>query len=151
MGLILVRSMPRLILLLLAASAFASDPPSLTDGHHPILPESARSTAEIVDSFKVQRGYGEPYSVSLRDGDRYVFVTWNCPFSGLDANLVFAYYYDGSVWHQFYTGSVRAVPPRVSPTLDSTTHEVVLHGRSDSTSVRVPLSNIPGASAAPKT
>lgn len=139
------------LVLLLATAALAADPPSLTDGHQPILPAASSSTAQILDSFKTQRGYGEPFSVLLRDGDRYLFITWNCPFSGLDVNLVFAYYYDGSVWHQFYTGSVRAVPPRVSPTLDSTTHEVVLHGRSDSTSVRVPLSNIPGASTAPKT
>lgn len=146
--LVLVRSMRRVIPIVVVGSFL---PFHAIAGDRPNLPQAANSTAEIVDSFKMQSGYGEPFSVSLRDGDRYLFVTWDCPFSGLDLNFVFAYFYDGSAWHQFYSGSVRAVPPLVSPTVDAKTHELVLHGRAESISVRVPLSTVPSASTVPKT
>jgi hypothetical protein len=110
------------------------------------MPHSAKTTDQISAFLEWQRGLGKPRSVQLRSADRYLFVIWNCPFSGADTSLVFAYFYDGSAWTQFYSGSVGGA---VSPSIEAVTNRLLLGGAFGKQKTLVSLQTIPAASKAP--
>ena len=68
----------------------------------PELPKAAKNIEEITRAFEMQRGNGFVEYALFKGFSNEVFVTWNCPFSGLAATFVFAYAFDGSSWTLFY-------------------------------------------------
>jgi hypothetical protein len=116
---------------------------------NPTLPETARSTEEIEHALDSHKGFGNPQSVRLNSHGRYLFVIWNCPYSGIDLNHIWAFYFDGSYWRKFYTGGIHAAPPAVSPKLNEGEDQLVIGGRRPSDRITVPLKTIPAAAAPP--
>jgi hypothetical protein len=116
---------------------------------NPTLPETARSTGEIERALDSQKGFGNPQSVRLNSHGRYLYVAWNCPYSGVDLNHIWAFYFDGSYWRKFYTGGIHAAPPAVSPKLNEEKDQLVIEGRRPSDSIAVSLRSIQPAAKAP--
>ena len=64
-------------------------------------PQSAKTTHEILNAIDKIKGYGILEWAEIRNNERRVFVISYCPFSGLAAVYVHAYYYDDRMWHLF--------------------------------------------------
>ena len=113
------------------------------DALHPFLPDTASSTTEIEQSLRAHSGLVNPLSTELKGKTRRIYVIWNCPYSGLDLNHIFAYAFDGAVWRKFYSGGVRGAPSSVSPHLDAPGETLLIDGRKPEDRVAVPLQDVP--------
>jgi len=117
---------------------------------NPTVPEMARSIGEIERALDSHKGFGQPQSIRLNSHGRDLFVIWNCPYSGVDLNHIWAFFFDGNQWKKFYTGGIHAAPAAVSPHLDDTGDQLIIDGRRPADHISVPLKLIPLAGAPSK-
>ena len=70
------------------------------------MPERAASVRDLANTLDAA-GAGSIHSEKLlQDGRRYVLVLWKSLYSCSIDDVVYAYYYDGSSWVEFYRENV---------------------------------------------